>query len=282
MSLHQAATDYHRIAAAIAYLQAHHRQQPSLDALAQHFGLSAAHFQRLFSRWAGISPKRFMQYLTVEYAKSRMAAPTDLLTVSLDAGLSGSGRLHDLFVVMEGLSPGEYRRAASAMLIRYGVVPTPFGAALIGYSERGICHLSFCAQRPQDPLPEMLQRWPAARLQRDDAGAGVLAGRLFAQQRSGQPVSAWVVGSNFQIQVWRALLRLPFGQLLSYRQLAEQAGCPGAARAVGTAMARNPIGFLIPCHRVLRQSGECGEYHWGGERKAAMIAWEAALSQGAE
>jgi len=275
MSLQQASDDYQRIAEAIAFLRAHYREQPSLSGLASRFGLSEAYFQRLFSRWAGISPKRFVQFLTVEYAKQRMLQSHALLDLSLQAGLSGPGRLHDLFVVMEAMSPGEYKRRAAQLSIRYGLVPTPFGPALLGFTERGICHLSF-VDEPVDAHEHLRQSWPAACLQQDAAAARKLGEQLFGAAQPRQPLCAWVVGSNFQVQVWRALLRLPFGHLLSYRQVAEQVGRPGAARAVGTAMARNPIGFVIPCHRVLRESGEFGVYHWGRERKAAMVAWEAA------
>ena len=279
MTLQQASEDYQRIAAAIAYLRAHHREQPSLAELAAHSGLSAAHFQRLFSRWAGISPKRFSQYLTVEYAKQAMRQGPDLLRLALDAGLSGPGRLHDLFVSMEAMSPGEYRAQAAGLELGYGIGHSPFGEVWLAFSERGVCHLAFVDQ-PADQasnLARLLQQaWPGAQLVAKPDQAAALAERIFGAHRAPQPISAWVVGSNLQIQVWRALLRLPPGGMLSYAQLAHQAGYPRAARAVGSAMAANPIGYLIPCHRVLRQSGEVGQYHWGSERKAAMLAWEAA------
>ncbi|MCB1801357.1 MAG: methylated-DNA--[protein]-cysteine S-methyltransferase [Gammaproteobacteria bacterium] len=270
--------DYARIASAIAFLAQHRRRQPELQAVADHLGLSASRTQRLFSRWAGVSPKRFMQLLTVEHAKQRMAETGDLLSLSLDAGLSGPGRLHDLFVNLEAMSPGEYRRAADGITIRYGVGGTPFGSAVVAHTARGICHLAFLAGQADGDLRGELQcRWPSATLQRDDASAAGLLRRVFAPSPDAiRGLSLWVSGTNFQVQVWRALLRVPSAGLLSYGQFARLVGNPRAARAVGTAMANNPVAYLIPCHRVLRESGDFGVYHWGGERKIAICAWEAA------
>jgi AraC family transcriptional regulator of adaptative response/methylated-DNA-[protein]-cysteine methyltransferase len=267
--------DYRRIAQVIDYLREHYRSQPSLAELAAHCGLSESHFQRLFTRWAGISPKRFIQYLTVEYAKRCMQDSASLLDVSFETGLSGSGRLHDLFVTMEAMSPGEVKRLADGMLLQYGVAPSPFGDALIGFTARGICHLSF-HDECDDPIAALSERWPLAIFQENQDEAKQLAQRIFTQPDPKQPVSIWVSGSNFQIQVWKALLNLPSGHLWSYQQLAQRAGSPKAARAVGTAMAKNRVALLIPCHRVLRESGEVGLYHWGGAtRKSAMLAYEA-------
>lgn len=275
MTREQASRDYQRIAEAIAWLRAHCREQPSLAQAAARCGLSEGHFQRLFSRWAGISPKRYLQYLTVEYAKQRMHQQPDLLSLSLDAGLSGPGRLHDLFVNLEGLSPGEFKRGAQGLTLGWAEAPTPFGKALLAFSARGLCHLSFSG--PGDTGPKRLGAlWPGADLVNLQQRGNELAERIFNPQRADRPLSAWVVGSNFQLQVWRALLSIPFADIRSYRQVAEQLGRPAAARSVGSAIAKNPLGYLVPCHRVLRGSGEAGEYHWGTERKAAMIAWEAA------
>jgi len=275
MSLQTQRHDYLLIADTIAYLRKHYRQQPTLAEVARHAGLSEAHFQRLFSRWAGISPKRFVQFLTVEYAKQRIAAAENLFSLSLDAGLSGAGRLHDLFVNMEAMSPGEYRRQAAGIRLGWSCVSTPFGTALVAFSARGICHLSFVDKVQQAEL--MLRRqWPGAMLREEREQGAALAQRVFGAARTDLPVSTWVVGSNFQVQVWRALLQIPYGGLRSYQQVAAQLGRPRAARSVGSAIASNRIGYLIPCHRVLRRSGETGLYHWGTERKAAMIAWEAA------
>ncbi len=279
MNLQESSQDYQRIAQALAYLRAHYREQPSLREVSERFGLSEAHFQRLFSRWAGISPKRFVQFLTVEFAKANMAGHTPMLDLAAQAGLSGPGRLHDLFVNLEAMSPGEYRRRAAGLRIQWARVPTPFGEATLAFTERGVCHFSFVDN--SDPLETLSDLWPQALLMEEPELAYRLVNKIFAETRT-EPVSAWVVGTNFQVQVWRALLQIPRGALKNYRQVAEQLGRAGAARSVGTAIARNPIGYLIPCHRVLRQSGDIGEYHWGSERKAAMIAWEAARCLGAE
>lgn len=272
------AADYARIADAIEFLRENRQAQPDLRALAAHLSLSESHVQRLFSRWAGISPKRFLQHLTVADIKRRMHETADLLGLALDAGLSGPGRLHDLFVSMEAMSPGEFKRAARGITIRYGTGPSPFGMAQIAFTARGICHLSFVDDEPA----VMAQTWPDARLQRDDDAAAALLARVFAAPGGGRSggLALWIGGTNFQIQVWRALLQVPFGGLLSYRRLAGLVGKPQAARAVGSAVARNPIAFLIPCHRILRESGDVGQYYWGASRKHAMCGWEASRSDG--
>jgi AraC family transcriptional regulator of adaptative response/methylated-DNA-[protein]-cysteine methyltransferase len=273
---------YARIERAIGFLRARHAEQPALRELACHLGLSESHTQRLFSRWAGVSPKRFVQLLTVADAKRRMAQTADLLSLSLDAGLSGPGRLHDLFVNLEAMSPGEFRCAARGVRIHYGLGDTPFGTALVAATPRGICHLSFVDRSASAASVTALRAaWPEAHLVRHDERAAALLRRIFARPaaKAARGLSLWVSGTNFQVQVWRALLQVPFAGLLSYRQLAVLAGRPGAARAVGSALARNPVAFLIPCHRVLRDSGDFGVYHWGSERKAAICAWEAATSE---
>ena len=270
--------DYERAAEAITFLRAHHRQQPNLSQLASHLNLSEAHVQKLFSRWAGISPKRFLQFLTVEYAKQRMTETGDLLNLALDTGLSGPGRLHDLFVNMEAMSPGEFKKSAAGITIEFGIGETPFGTALVATTERGICHLSFIEHRQADKSVDVLKaRWPFAQLKQVPKTSQLLLNRLFDPDRAtrSDSLSLWVSGSNFQIQVWRALLQIPFSGLLNYQQLARLVGKPKAARAVGSAVAKNPIAYLIPCHRVLRQTGDFGKYHWGAKRKAAIIAWEA-------
>lgn len=271
------AEDYARIAEAISFLRDAHQEQPGLDDLAANLGLSPGHAQRLFSRWAGISPKRFVQFLTVEHAKQRIATTADLLSLSADVGLSGPGRLHDLFVSMEALSPGEFKQAAAGVMVTHGVGGTPFGKARVAWSERGICRLDFLDAADsgvrslfEDPL------LAGARWRADDAGAAALLARVFARDPgcAGRGLSLWIAGTNFQIQVWRALLSIPAGGLLSYRHVARMIGQPSAARAVGNANAANPVGFLIPCHRVLRGTGEIGRYRWGSLRMSAMVAWE--------
>ncbi|MGB5561352.1 MAG: bifunctional helix-turn-helix domain-containing protein/methylated-DNA--[protein]-cysteine S-methyltransferase [Sedimenticolaceae bacterium] len=272
---------YSLIERAIGFLRAHRDGQPKLADLAAHIGLSPSHTQRLFSRWAGISPKRFLQFLSVEHAKQRMGQTGDLLGLALDTGLSGPGRLHDLFVSMEAMSPGEFKRAAADVRVRCGFGDTPFGRALIAFTSRGICHLSFVEPRCRESAAAMLQAmWPAATLEPDPAGSSALLARIFARlpATADSGLSLWVSGTNFQIQVWRALLQIPYAGLLSYGQLAALLGRPNAARAVGSAVASNRVAFLIPCHRVLRGSGDFGVYHWGPERKMAMCAWEVATA----
>lgn len=270
-------SDYQRVARAIAFLRRESRRQPALADVAEHLGLSPAYTQRLFSRWVGVSPKRFVQHLTVEAIKRRMAGTADLLGLSLDAGLSGPGRLHDLFVTLEGMSPGEFRRAAAGLTLSYGLGETPFGRALILSGDRGIIRLAFVDGDTEAACAALRREWPMADLREDSTASQAMLDRVFTRDpaSAARGLSLWVPGSNFQIQVWRALLRVPSGGLLSYRQLATLAGRPGAARAVGSAVAANPIAFLIPCHRVLRTDGGLGGYHWGGDRKAAMVGWEA-------
>lgn len=267
---------YHRIAQAIAFLRAHQAEQPDLATVAQHVGLSEAHFQRVFTQWAGVSPKRFLQYLTVEYAKARLAQTKSLLDLSLEAGLSGPGRLHDLFVSLEAMSPGEYKAGGAGLTLHYGIHETPFGLVLLAQTARGICHLQFLADL-EDPTHDIRQTWPQAELIEAAAATQEGCDRIFtpAQSSPPAPLTLWVKGTNFQIQVWRALLNIPPGHLTTYQALATCLGRPTAARAVGNAVGKNPIAYLIPCHRVLRESGELGGYRWGVERKAALLGWEA-------
>jgi AraC family transcriptional regulator, regulatory protein of adaptative response / methylated-DNA-[protein]-cysteine methyltransferase len=269
--------DYERIGRAIAYLRRHAGDQPDLAAVARHVNLSEHHFQRLFTRWAGVSPKRFVQYLTLEHAKSRLTRSDSVLDLSGSVGLSGPGRLHDLFVTLEAMSPGEYRAGGAGLSIRYGVHDSPFGPALIAATARGICGLHFIGE-VEDGTARLRKDWPEAALQRDTAGTGAIAERLFRPLASGtgRPLALLVKGSNFQVKVWRALLEVPFGAVTSYRQIAARVGAPGSSRAVGGAVGANPIAWLIPCHRVIRETGLLGGYHWGLDRKAAMLGWEAA------
>lgn len=271
------ARDYERIAKAIEYLRRHATAQPDLSAVARHVHLSEHHFQRLFTRWAGVSPKRFLQFLTVEHAKSRLGQPLDLLALTADVGLSGPGRLHDLFVTLEGMSPGEMRAGGAGLVLRYGIHPTPFGPCLIATSVRGVCALHFVAH-PASARALLRDDWPHAGLVPDAMGTADLARRIFdpLQARQPQPLALLVRGTNFQLQVWRALLRLPFGSVASYRSIATHIGHPSAARAVGNALGANPIAWLIPCHRVIRAGGTFGPYRWGEARKAALLGWEAA------
>lgn len=270
------ARDYERVARAIEFLRRHAAEQPELAAVAGHVHLSGHHFQRLFTRWAGVSPKRFLQYLTVEHAKSRIAATQNVLDLAGEIGLSGPGRLHDLFVTLEAMSPGEYKAGGAGLAIRYGTHDSPFGRFMIAISRRGVCGLHFLAGG-DDAAALIRSEWPHAEIRHDPGGTAALAERVFRPLASppAAPLALLVRGSNFQIKVWRALLALPFGALATYRQIAAQIGEPTAARAVGNAAGANAIGWLIPCHRVIRESGELSRYRWGQTRKAAILGWEA-------
>lgn len=269
--------NYERIAHAIRFIRAHRADRPDLATVARQLHLSESHFQRLFTAWAGISPKRFLQFLTLEYAKTRIARSGSLLDLTLDAGLSSPGRLHDLFVTFAAMSPGEYQAGGAGLVIRYGVHDTPLGAALLATTARGICNLLFLDATGATDAGVVLRReWPGATLHDDPCVTQPLMDSIFnAAESANKPLVLHVKGSNFQIQVWRALLQIPPGALVSYQMLAATLGRPTAARAVGNALGRNPVAYLIPCHRVLRESGELGGYRWGLERKAALIGWEA-------
>ena len=268
--------DYERIARAIAYLRGHGSEQPDLAAAARHVHLSAYHFQRLFSRWAGVSPKRFLQYLTVEHAKQRLAHFDSLSAVAHEVGLSGPSRLHDLFISIEAMSPGDFRAGAAGLEIRYGVHASPFGPCLIAATGRGICSLQFL-DHGADGAAIVRREWPHAKALDDPAATAALARILFEPIAGGRgPVSLLVKGTNFQLQVWRALLDVPSGQITTYSAIAKRIGHANSQRAVGNAVAANPIAWLIPCHRVIRETGGFGHYRWGESRKAAMLGWEAA------
>lgn len=267
-------TEYERIERAIRYLESHASEQPGLDEVAAAAGLSPFHFQRLFRRWAGVSPKRFLQLLTVEHAKHLLAGSASVLDAAFEAGLSGPGRLHDHFVTLEAVSPGEYKHGGAGLEIRHGVHPSPFGLALVGETDRGVCALAF-VDRGGEPaaLDWLRSSWPEARLAADPAATRATVRRIF--ERRG-PTPLLVSGTNFQVQVWRALLAIPPGRVCSYGRLARAVGRPGAARAVGAAVGANRISYLIPCHRVIRAVGALGGYRWGTRRKRAMLAWESA------
>lgn len=275
------ARDYERIARAIGYLRRHAGDQPDLAAAARHVNLSEHHFQRVFTRWAGVSPKRFLQYLTVEHAKSRLVTAHGVLDAAGTVGLSGPGRLHDLFVTLEAMTPGEYKAGGAGLAIQYGVHETPFGRALIATTARGICGLQFIDDE-KSGIEKLRCEWPGAELRPNPAATAPVAERLFGPiaSRPGEALALLVKGSNFQVKVWRALLDLPFGSLATYGSIATRIGGPSAARAVGTAVGANPVAWLIPCHRVIRESGALGGYRWGVERKEAMLGWEAARISG--
>ncbi|MBC6456225.1 MAG: methylated-DNA--[protein]-cysteine S-methyltransferase [Hormoscilla sp. SP5CHS1] len=272
---------YERIAKAIAFMRQNYLNQPDLETIAQHVHLSKYHFQRLFTKWAGISPKRFWQYLTVEYAKSKITETKSLLELTMDAGLSSPGRLHDLFVKLEAMSPGEFKAGGAGLQILYGVHETPFGYCLIATTARGICNLHFLNAIDEKAAEYHLRtEWENAEIIYNQQATREISDRIFQPVAANiSPVVLYVKGTNFQIQVWRALLRVPFAGITTYKGLAESMGYPTAARALGKALSSNPVGYLIPCHRVIRESGELGGYQWGLERKAALLGWEASRNQ---
>lgn len=265
---------YAAVARAIAFIRANAARQPPLAEIAAAAQVSEFHLQRLFSAWAGLSPKRFVQYLTKEHARQALRASAAVLDAALGAGLSGPGRLHDLMVSCEALTPGEIRTLGASVELRHGFAATPCGEALFGWTGRGICHLAFCDDDHAKRLEALRRDWPAARFLRDDSGAGGLATRVFPAAPEPGRLHLLLRGTNFQIKVWEALLATPPASLVSYSQLAARAGVPRAQRAVGSALAANVIAYLIPCHRVIRESGESGAYRWGTERKLALRAWE--------
>ncbi len=268
--------DYQRVADTLAWISAHFEEQPTLADIASRTGASPCHFQRLFSRWVGLSPKKYVQYLTLERAKASLGASRSVLAAALAAGLSGPGRLHDLFVNVEAVTPGEYKRGGAGLVIRHGIHDSPFGPCLLMHTERGICGLAFVDQGDDGrTLAFMGSRWPNAHLIADPEAGTELATRVFAARGDGdQPLTVLLHGTPFQIQVWEALLRIPPGTVASYQTLANYIGKPDAARAVGTANGANPISYLIPCHRVIRKSGALGGYRWGLGRKLAMLSQE--------
>lgn len=271
----EASHHYAVVAQAIRYLRHHAREQPELADVAGAVGLSESRLQRVFSDWAGVSPKRFLQYLTKEHARRQLRASVDVLSTSLAVGLSGPGRLHDLMVSCEAMTPGEIQTGAEGVEVRWGTAATPFGLAILGWTSRGICFLQFAQDDAQALTQRLRMQWPGARFVHDDATAQSTADQVFGERQHPGRLRVVLRGTNFQIKVWEALLSVPAGQVLSYGQLAARAGNPAAARAVGTAIGANQIGYLIPCHRIIRESGESGQYRWGAERKAAMLGWEA-------
>lgn len=271
--------DYRKIEKAIVFLEKNYIKQPSLDEIAFHLALSPFHTQRLFKRWAGISPKQFTQYLTIGYAKAVLEDSGSLGDAAYASGLSGSGRLHDLFVTFDAVTPGEFKNRGENLVIQYGIHPSPFGFCLIGATSRGICWLSFFGDEgPERSLAELAGQWTGAELKEHPQATAGLLQSIFAPGKStGQkPLTLYLKGTNFQIKVWEALLNLPPGRLFTYEFLASIIGKPKSFRAVASAIARNPVSLLIPCHRVLQKSGRISGYRWGPARKKAIITWEAA------
>ena len=278
--LRQSAEDYLRIEQAITYLENHYKDQPSLEEIAANIGLSEFHFQRVFTRWAGVSPKRFLQFLTKEGAKDLLNQSENLLDTTHQVGLSSLGRLHDLFVTTEAVTPGEYKSRGEGVTIRYGIHLTPFGKCLIGLTERGICHLGFVQTSEGDAIDNLVSDWKEARMIEDYRATAALVEPIFDLRYNTRikPLTLHLRGTNFQLKVWEALLAIPAGSVTTYEGIASRIGKPAATRAVGTAVGHNPIAVLIPCHRVIRKVGEFGNYRYGPLRKKALLAYEAALS----
>ncbi|GAB4040650.1 bifunctional transcriptional activator/DNA repair enzyme AdaA [Spirosoma gilvum] len=275
---------YKQIAHAIEHLTATFQEQPSLSELANEVNMSEFHFQRLFTEWAGVSPKKFSQYLTLEHAKTQLRKGAALSDAAYEAGLSGTGRLHDLFVTIEGVTPGQFKQAGSGLPLAYGVFDSPFGAYVLGAINGKIALLHFLDE--DDNAEAILKSaWPEALLNQDSEAVQVLADQIFpivgeSNPVLNKPLPVLLRGSAFQLKVWEALLKIPEGRLASYDQIADAIGQPTASRAVGTAIGSNPIGYLIPCHRVIKKTGLFGGYRWGSGRKQAMLGWEAARVNG--
>ncbi|MCW9049968.1 MAG: methylated-DNA--[protein]-cysteine S-methyltransferase [Deltaproteobacteria bacterium] len=269
--------DYQRVAEAIHFLRNSALEQPSLEETAQHIGLSPYHFQRLFRRFSGVSPKRFLQHLSSQHAKQLLQQSTSVLETSFAVGLSGPGRLHDLLVSVEAVTPGEYKSGGIDLNIEYAIHPTPFGRCFIAVTERGICRLEFIEPKEDEAARQRLRKaWPNALLKRGDETTQNIIQQIFNPRKraSNQPFPLLLRGTNFQLQVWQALLKIPEGCVTSYGYLAGKIGHPKANRAVGTAIGNNPISYLIPCHRVLRADGQIGGYRWGTDRKLAILGTE--------
>lgn len=287
-----AARDYYRIESALRFLEENHERQPSLEEAARSVGLSEFYFQRLFQRWVGISPKRFLQYLSKEHALAALRESRSVLDASFDSGLSSAGRLHDLLVACEAVTPGEYRSGGAGLTIEYGVHPSPFGRCFVATTPRGICFLAFlgAADEPRrfrdcedeaSALAQLRADWRNAGLRANADHTADLVQRIFAPRPKSSPAGApeitlHIKGTNFQIKVWEALLRIPAGSVLAYEDLAARTGKPTAVRAVASAVASNPVSYLIPCHRVIRKMGVGHNYRWGATRKQILLATEAA------
>ena len=270
--------NYDRIADAIEFYKSNFRDQPSLEDVAGHVHLSPFHFQRMFKEWAGVTPKQFLQYLTLEHAKEilKREPGATLFDAAFETGLSGTGRLHDLFIKIEGMTPGEYKNGGEELRIRYNYAESPFGLLVVGSTHKGICYLAFVDEGRAAALQTLKEAFPNAQYEQGSDAMQEQALSIFSRDWS-QPrdIKLHLKGTPFQIKVWETLLRVPMGDLTTYSELAGAVDHPRAVRAVGTAVGHNPVAFLIPCHRVIRSDGQIGEYHWGSTRKNALIGWEA-------
>jgi len=270
--------DYDSVRRAIAFISEHWRAQPDIEAMANAAGVTPDELHHLFRRWAGLTPKAFMQALTLDHAKGLLRDSASVLDAALDSGLSGPSRLHDLFVTHEAMSPGEWKTGGAGMTLQYGFHPSPFGTAIVIASGRGLAGLAFADPgQEQTALADMLRRWPNATCVEDHAGTAALAQRIFDTRlwRPDQPLRVVLIGTDFEVRVWEALLKIPMGCATTYSDVAANISSPKASRAVGAAVGRNPVSFVVPCHRVLGKSGALTGYHWGITRKQAMLGWEA-------
>ena len=273
-----AAADYDVVRRAIGHIREHWRSQPEIEAIAEAAGVTPTELHHLFRRWAGLTPKAFLQAITLDAARTVLRSSASVLDAAYEVGLSGPGRLHDLFVTHEAMSPGEWKTGGQGLTIRYGFHPSPFGIALVMASERGLAGLAFAdAGEEKAALADLRQRWPNAAYVEDTAGTAALARRIFDPKcwRAEEPLRVVLIGTDWEVRVWETLLRIPMGRLTSYSTIASKLCAPKAARAVGAAVGKNPISFVVPCHRVVGRSGALTGYHWGITRKHAMLGWEA-------
>jgi len=277
--------DYDTVRRAIAFISENWRAQPTIEAIADAAAVTPDELHHLFRRWAGLTPKAFMQALTLDHAKSLLRDSASILDAALDSGLSGPGRLHDLFVTHEAMSPGEWKTGGAGMTLRYGFHPSPFGTAIVIASERGLAGLAFADPGDEaTALADMQRRWPRADYIEDHSGTAALAQRIFDPRlwRPEEPLRVVLIGTDFEVRVWESLLKIPMGRATTYSDIACNVRSPKASRAVGAAVGRNPISFVVPCHRVIGKSGALTGYHWGITRKQAMLGWEAGRVGAAE
>jgi AraC family transcriptional regulator of adaptative response/methylated-DNA-[protein]-cysteine methyltransferase len=275
--------DYERVRRIIAFISERWREQPSLEAIADHVGLSTTHVHHLFRRWSGLSPKAFLQAITLDNAKALLASSASVLDATYEVGLSGPARLHDLFVTHEAMTPGDYKAGGAGLAMRFGFHPSPFGEAILVATERGLAGLGFVDEGDRESaLADMKRRWPRAEYIEDTASTAPLARRIFnpTQWQAEQPLRVVLIGTDFEVRVWQTLLRIPLGRATTYSDIAGHIGKPSACRAVGAAVGKNPVSFVVPCHRVLGRSGALTGYHWGITRKQAILGWEAGRTLG--
>ena len=273
-----AAADYDIVRRAIAHIRGNWRRQPEIEEIAESAGVTTTELHHLFRRWAGITPKAFLQALTLDTARKLLRDSASVLDATYEVGLSGPGRLHDLFVTHESMSPGEWKAGGEGLTIYYGIHPCPFGNALVMANERGLCGLAFAdAGKDKAVVADMRKRWPKAKYVGDVARTAVIVNRIFDQSlwRPDRPLRVVLIGTDFEVRVWETLMRIPLGRAATYSDIASRIGAPKASRAVGAAVGKNPIAFVVPCHRVIGKSGELTGYHWGLTRKRAMLGWEA-------